>query len=154
MSQVFSLFIFSQWYSTPGIFGCTQSTSSSMWSLRASSEKFTASFLRISLLDLQPFGDESAFWEHLTHQLLKLSCHIFNRTLFTCIILSLNFDGLYYSFTPVSDVLNIRNIYVLTKQYNEVIDNSYTADSASDVEAHSTVGLPSELAMTRTLGGL
>ena len=43
---------------------------------------------------------------------------------------------------------------VLTKKYHEVIDNSYTADSASDVEAHSTVGLPSELAMTRTLGGL
>ena len=36
----------------------------------------------------------------------------------------------------------------------EVIDKIYTADSASDVEGHSTVGLPSELAMTRTLGGL
>ena len=33
-------------------------------------------------------------------------------------------------------------------------DHIYTADSASEVEGHSTVGLPSELATTRTLGGL
>ena len=67
-------------FSVCGTAGCTQSTLSSTWSPRASSEKFTESFLRMSLLGLQPFGDEAAFSERLTHHLLQLSCHhIFSR---------------------------------------------------------------------------
>ena len=68
------LSLFSRWHSTPGIVGCTQSTSSSMWSLQASSEKFTKCFLKTPLLDLQHFGENPVFWENLIDQLQQLNC--------------------------------------------------------------------------------
>ena len=68
------LFLFSQWYSTPGIVGCMQSTSSSMWSLQANSEKFTKYSLKMSLLDFWLFGENAVFWKHLIHQLLQFNC--------------------------------------------------------------------------------
>ena len=64
---------FSQWYSTPGTVGCTQSTSSSTWSLQASSEKFIKYFLKMSLLDLKVFGENCVSWEHLRLQHKQLN---------------------------------------------------------------------------------
>ena len=71
LSQV--CYIFSQWHSTPGIVGCTQSTSSSTWSLQASSEKFTKCFLKMSLRDLKLFGEQTVLWENLRLQLQQLN---------------------------------------------------------------------------------
>ena len=65
---------FSQWYSTPGTVGCTQSTSSATLSLQANSEKFTKCSLKMFFMDLQIFGENVGSREHLRQKLLQLNC--------------------------------------------------------------------------------
>ena len=67
------VFLFSQWCSTRGTAGCTQSTSSSTLSLQVNSEKCIAFSLKMSLLELQLCGQTTIFQEDLIHQLLRLN---------------------------------------------------------------------------------
>ena len=73
VTYVCHVFLFSQWCSTRGTAGCTQSTSSSTLSLQVNSEKCIAFSLKMSLLELQLCGQTTISQEDLIHQLLRLN---------------------------------------------------------------------------------